>query len=355
MLACIPQQSPKRCFDRRYVGSLLRCVMGILAPEARRKIPPQDRAMLPDIRVVTIAVISTFLFAVTVGFYTSSRLANERKPRPESLAAIEENPLNRIALNWPEPVQAPQKPLDLDFAVTSKVLRNPVRDVTEEVAPVASPAPEQRVAAAPAISDANSMQPAPSIDLPKIDVLKVEAPAIEVPKIDSPAPEPARIELPRSELPRSELPKAEVPKAELPKAELPAVTSALPVPAVKPEADLPTASIAAAPRSDPPGPSTASPSIESPSLESPVAEPAKQEPTAEAPSSVASLPEPDSEEAKPDIETQATPKIKASKAAAKKAKKKAKKAKAPPPRPRARTVTTVPANNMLPFFGVQPR
>ena len=60
--------------------------------------------MLPDIRVVTIAVISTFLFAVTVGFYTSSRLANERKPRPESLAAIEENPLNRIALNWPEPV-----------------------------------------------------------------------------------------------------------------------------------------------------------------------------------------------------------------------------------------------------------
>ena len=306
--------------------------------------------MLPDIRVVTIAVISTFLFAVTVGFYTSSRLANERKPRPESLAAIEENPLNRIALNWPEPVQAPQKPLDLDFAVTSKVLRNPVRDVTDEVATLVSPAPEQKVAAAPAISDAVSTQPAPSIDLPKIDVLKVEAPAIEVPKIDSPAPEPARIELPRTDLP-----KAEVPKAKLPKAELPTVSSPLPVPSVKPEVDLPTASIAAAPRSDPPGPSTASPSIESPSLESPVAEPAKPEPTAEGPSSLVSLPEPDSEEAKPDIETQAAPKIKPSKAAAKKAKTKAKKAKAPPPRPRARRVTTVPPNNLFPFLGVQPR
>ena len=39
--------------------------------------------MLPDLRVVTIAVISTFLFAVSVGFYTSSRLISERKPRPE--------------------------------------------------------------------------------------------------------------------------------------------------------------------------------------------------------------------------------------------------------------------------------
>ena len=37
--------------------------------------------MLPDLRVVTIAVISTFLFAVSVGFYTSSRLMSERKPR----------------------------------------------------------------------------------------------------------------------------------------------------------------------------------------------------------------------------------------------------------------------------------
>ena len=49
---------------------------------------------------------------------------------PNSLAAIEEHPLNRIALNWPEPVQPPSNPLDLDFAVTAKVLRNPVRDVT---------------------------------------------------------------------------------------------------------------------------------------------------------------------------------------------------------------------------------
>ncbi len=74
--------------------------------------------MLPDLRVVIIAVISTFLLTVSVGFYTSSRLLNEpRKARSDSLASLEDSPINRIALNWPEPVQqTPQ--LDLDFAVS---------------------------------------------------------------------------------------------------------------------------------------------------------------------------------------------------------------------------------------------
>ena len=43
--------------------------------------------MLPDLRVVTIAVISTFLFAASVGFYTSSRLMSERKPRASASRA----------------------------------------------------------------------------------------------------------------------------------------------------------------------------------------------------------------------------------------------------------------------------
>ncbi len=89
--------------------------------------------MLPDLRVVIIAVISTFLFTVSVGFYTSSRLMNEpRKARSDSLAALEDSPINRIALNWPEPVQQSSQ-LDLDFAVTLNGSRNPVRDVTNEV------------------------------------------------------------------------------------------------------------------------------------------------------------------------------------------------------------------------------
>jgi hypothetical protein len=40
--------------------------------------------MLPDFRVVVIAVISTFLLTVSVAFYTSARLGHEpRKSRPE--------------------------------------------------------------------------------------------------------------------------------------------------------------------------------------------------------------------------------------------------------------------------------
>ena len=88
--------------------------------------------MLPDFRVVAIAVISTFLLTVSVGFYTSSRLLNEpRKSRSESLASLEDSPISRIALNWPEPVQQTAQ-LDLDFAVTLNGSRNPVRDITNE-------------------------------------------------------------------------------------------------------------------------------------------------------------------------------------------------------------------------------
>jgi len=115
--------------------------------------------MLPDPRVVIIAVISTFLFTVGVGFYTSSRLLNEpRKARSDSLAAYEDSPINRIALNWPEPVQQ-QSRLDLDFAVTLNGSRNPVRDVTNEMveARTAAKAPEPRTAAV--TSDTMEMTP----------------------------------------------------------------------------------------------------------------------------------------------------------------------------------------------------
>lgn len=270
--------------------------------------------MLPDFRVVTIAVISTFLFAASVGFYTSSRLAAERKPRPESLAAIEENPLNRIALNWPEPVQQTQNPLDLDFAVTAKVLRNPVRDVTDE------PAPEPKVAAAP-LSNPNVVVEQPAADLPRIEV-----PRIDASKIDAPKPEIAR---------------PEVAQIETPKVDTVTAPPAAPAPApqAKPEDDIPTASIVE--RIVTPDP----PSEEPKRAPEPVSEP----PAAQ----VASRPDPESEEAKPNIEDAAGPAIKptAAKPAAKKAaRKKAKKAKA---RPRPRSVTTANTNSFFPFFGFQ--
>ncbi len=96
--------------------------------------------MLPGFRVVVVTVISTFLFAAGVGFYTSSRLMQEQsRGRADILASRDDNlsdrsPVDRIALSWPEPLPQTQA-LDLDFAVTNRGARNPVRDVTENVIP----------------------------------------------------------------------------------------------------------------------------------------------------------------------------------------------------------------------------
>ena len=87
--------------------------------------------MLPDLRIVIAAVISTFVLTVGVGFYASSRLINEPKKSTDSIAALDATPVNRIALSWPAPTRQPE-PMALDFAVTAKALRNPVRDVTSE-------------------------------------------------------------------------------------------------------------------------------------------------------------------------------------------------------------------------------
>jgi Meckel syndrome type 1 protein len=76
-------------------------------------------------------VISTFVLTVGVGFYASSRLINEPKKSTDSIAALDATPVNRIALSWPAPARQ-SEPLALDFAVTAKALRNPVRDVTHE-------------------------------------------------------------------------------------------------------------------------------------------------------------------------------------------------------------------------------
>ena len=100
--------------------------------------------MLPDLRIVIAAVISTFVLTVGVGFYASSRLISEPKKSTDSIAALDATPVNRIALSWPTPTRQPE-PLALDFAVTAKALRNPVRDVTHEF-PVAEKPSETEAA-----------------------------------------------------------------------------------------------------------------------------------------------------------------------------------------------------------------
>jgi len=104
--------------------------------------------MLPDLRIVIVTVISTFVLTVGVGFYASSRMMQESKKRTDLLATLEETPVNRIALSWPEPMRQ-SEPLALDFAVTARALRNPVRDVTNEPAPAearprSEPQPERQ-------------------------------------------------------------------------------------------------------------------------------------------------------------------------------------------------------------------
>ena len=95
--------------------------------------------MLPDLRIVIAAVISTFVLTSGVGFFASSRLISEPKKSTDSIAALDATPVNRIALSWPAPARQ-SEPLALDFAVTAKALRNPVRDVTNEL-----PATEQQL------------------------------------------------------------------------------------------------------------------------------------------------------------------------------------------------------------------
>ena len=147
--------------------------------------------MLPDLRVVIITVISTFLLTVSAGFYTSSRLLNEpRKARSESLASLEDSPISRIALNWPEPVQqTPQ--LDLDFAVTLNGSRNPVRDITNEAietqAELKTPAPRTTA------RDAVATNQAPSTNE---TAAKTDEPATKTPE-PVPAEEPASIQAAR--------------------------------------------------------------------------------------------------------------------------------------------------------------
>jgi hypothetical protein len=138
--------------------------------------------MLPDLRIVIAAVLSTFVLTVGVGFYASSRLINEPKKRPDTLASVEESPINRIALSWPEPTRQPE-PQALDFAVTARALRNPVRDVTNETAPVdAQPQPRELPVRT---SATGSVAPTQAARTPA----KIE-PAPVPPIVKAPAPEP---------------------------------------------------------------------------------------------------------------------------------------------------------------------
>jgi hypothetical protein len=319
--------------------------------------------MLPDLRIVIAAVLSTFVLTVGVGFFASSRLIQEPKKRTDSLAALDETPVNRIALSWPEPTRPPDQPA-LDFAVTAKALRNPVRDVTHD-----AQKPVQESAAKPQIAERSNeiARPAPQLDTSvKVEErVPVTLPAAVAPPAApptvakaSPAPTPMpdiRIAVqypPIVELPpelrtpvivptaAAPTPTASSPAAPTPAASAPAAST--------PAASTPAASAPAVPAAAPSEPKPDSPVTTGSVIDTPAA------PTAERPQSdpqIASRPDAEAD-IRRDVQLPELPKP-APKAARKKpAPKKAAPAKAKRPA-RAVRRTTRPANpatTAFPFF-----
>lgn len=167
--------------------------------------------MLPDLRIVIAAVLSTFVLTVGVGFFASSRLINEPKKSTDSIAALDATPVNRIALSWPAPTRQPE-PMALDFAVTAKALRNPVRDVTSEF-----PSPEK-----------------PSE--PETSPVRTTATDLAVPPVETSRATPTQSAVPQLTPPQAEAPQATSPQAAAPKVAPTEV--APPAPAAAPAAVL---------------------------------------------------------------------------------------------------------------------
>lgn len=75
------------------------------APSARRQGFP-DSLMLPNLRLLITATLSTFLLTAAAGLFVSLRLGHEPLTmRGDARAAFDENPINRISLSWSRPEQ----------------------------------------------------------------------------------------------------------------------------------------------------------------------------------------------------------------------------------------------------------
>lgn len=301
--------------------------------------------MLPDLRIVIAAVLSTFVLTAGVGFYASSRLIQEPK-RTDSLAAMEETPVNRIALSWPAPTRQADQPA-LDFAVTAKALRNPVRDVPNDPAP-GWPSPHQSAAIDADRSDAATPASLPVASI-KAEPLAPSTPIATAPTPPPPVADPAPTPSARTATLRAPIQQPDIrvavqypPIADLPpelKAPVPAPVVVIPSSAPPPEV--------AAPGQPPQDPVTTGSVVEKPATAEAEADPAR--PGASPDVKLASRPEPESVSAEKE-KSEAETKPAAKPARKKAAKKAAPKAKRPVRVIRRQTVApaaTFPFN----FFG----
>jgi hypothetical protein len=150
--------------------------------------------MLPDLRIVIAAVVSTFIFTVGVGFFASSRLIHEQMTARVDTKGFDDTPVNRIALNWPEPTKA-ERNIDLDFAVSAKGSRNPVRDI----APDAEQQQAQRPMAAPTLAEPTP--PAPPAEVAARQEAAIRETEARLADTPTPLPVPARVVTPATEMP----------------------------------------------------------------------------------------------------------------------------------------------------------
>jgi hypothetical protein len=139
--------------------------------------------MLPDLRIVIAAVVSTFIFTVGVGFFASSRLIHEQMTARIDTKGFDDTPINRIALNWPEPTKS-ERNIDLDFAVSAKGSRNPVRDIAPDVEPQQA----HRPTAAPTVAEPTA--PAPPTEIGPRQEAAIREPEPKLAETPTPAPVP---------------------------------------------------------------------------------------------------------------------------------------------------------------------
>ena len=176
--------------------------------------------MLPNLRLLITATLSTFLLTAAAGLFVSLRLGHEPLTmRGEARAAFDENPINRISLNWPRPEQ--------DRAAALRDLTLPANSALpgrEEPAARASSAPPESAIAEPTKPEPQLASRPDEVAEPQI---APSAPFEEL-QIADPAPagpQPATLAAP------AEIPDINSGKDQQPLAPAPEVTGAIGQPA----------------------------------------------------------------------------------------------------------------------------
>jgi hypothetical protein len=157
--------------------------------------------MLPDLRVLLLATVTTFLLATGVGLYASVRLL------PEPLAAVHpdrDTPISRVAVSWQDMTNAPAR--DITPAMIQRDAPVDSTDTHDSVAPARksddrpTAAPVAEDSAPPAAADesiASKSEPAPPTEPAKGEPATTgaigetpSAPAISRPPRFAARPEP---------------------------------------------------------------------------------------------------------------------------------------------------------------------